>query len=221
MTGPVCLLPPTPGPVFAATAAAPAFVIEREQGDWLAEWVESTGSVRPRRLVPDPYWNQFVHQVKYVSPNVWWDLRKLGVATWLTYDDPITRLAHMRHFAGQTFTYPDGQTFNWDDLPEYGHPPTFRLDRLGWTTSAALVPHGIGHAADRYLCGDASRSPEWLFLHAAHVWWDEYTTTFSAEAWAESFAVYCSKTRPLAPQVLAYFDRLFRSRNWGPWLQGV
>lgn len=217
----MCLLAAAPDPARpAVTAAAPAYVIETTQGDWLAARLKWTGSVRPDLMAPDAEWNQWWHQCRYVPRNAWYDLRKAKVATWLTRGKSLTELAHLNHLAGKTLTYPDGTTFRYDDLPGLGDP-SIRLDKLGWTTSAALIPHEVGHALDLYVLGNPSAGPEWWHLHANHVWWDQYTTAFPAESWAEAFAVYCSKAKPLARLVAGYFERMFEARNWGPWGPGV
>lgn len=200
--------------------ATPIYVIETQQQDWLAERLKWTGSVRPDTLVPDNEWNQWWQQCKWISPNAWYDLRRNKVATWLTRGKPLTELAHLQRLAGQTITYPNGQVFRYDDLPGLGDP-SFRLDLLGYTTSVALIPHEVGHALDLHVLGNPSGSIEWSYLHTAHTWWDKYTTMYPAEAWAEAFAVYVSKLKPLARLVTSYFDQLFTERNWGPWLPNV
>ncbi len=204
------------------TAVAPTYVIEREQGDWLAERLEWTGSVRPRQLAPDAYWNQWWHQCKWISPNIWWDVRKFGAATWLTYGDPITRLAHLRHLEGKPVVgYPPG-TVTYDQLAGVGNPTTIRLDWLGQMHgSVALLPHEVWHTVRTRLLGGEFLT-EWLEIHVefAGKWGDEYTEEQPAEAEAEAYAYIASGLGQPA-RIETYFDKIHKQRNWGPWPQGV
>ena len=215
----MCLLAAvTAGPRPAVGAAAPVYRIEREQGDWLAERLKWTGSVRPDTLVPDANWNQWWHQCKWASPNLWYDLRKSGAASWLTFEKPITELAHMAHLAGRYVAgYPPG-TATYDRLAGVGNPTTIRLDWLGHNHgSVALVPHETWHTVRTRLLG-GEYLEEWLEIHAAFSgqWGDKYTEEQPAEAEAEAYA-YVASGSWQPDRIKGYFDKIHKQRNWGPW----
>lgn len=219
----MCQLRP---PLLQQTKTDIGLVVESVDSQWLAARLNWTGSIRSDDLATAGEWQEWWRQCKMIPQNAWYDLRKAEIPSWLVRGKPLTQLAHLARLTGQTITYPNGQTFRFEQLPGLATRGTaYRLDQLLWTTSAALIPHEFAHVLDYYILGTVdhplSDTAEWRYLHTVNLWWTSYETTYPREALAESFAVKVSRSKPLAQNVSEFWDRIFMQRNWQPWPPSV
>lgn len=215
----MCLLPPVERPT---TEMYSIRSLNQEWWDARLCWTNAIPPLgrQPTSVEAEEYWRQ----CKLVPHQAWWLLNKYRRPTYLTCGQPLTDLPCLSHLANDAVHYPDGSTFYYRDLPGLGDP-SYRLDKLLWTTSISLVAHEAWHAINQYVLGWESKTVRWDALWQAqkHLLPTIYVQTDKHEAFAEGGAiwgVYWNRPAqyPWPIDFWHYFNRLcIVERGWSFW----
>lgn len=215
----MCLLPPV------ERSTAKLGVLATPNLEWWNARLCWTNAIPPLGRQPNAseaseYWGQ----CKRVPREAWWLLNQVRRPTYLTCGQPLTDLPCLSHLNGQTVHYPDGTSFPYSQLPGLGDP-SFRLDKLTWTTSLCLVAHETWHAIDQYVLRWESNSLRFdqLWQAQKHLLPDIYVQSNRQEAFAEggaAWGIYWNKPGEYLWPIdfWHYFNRLcIVERGWSFW----
>jgi len=215
----MCLLPPVER---AKTEVVSLAALNQEWWDARLCW---TNSIPPLGRQPtDNEAKEYWRQCKLVPRQAWWELNRSRRPTYLTCGQPLTDLPCLSHLSGLVITYPDGTSFGYNQLPGLGDP-SFRLDKLTWTTSNALVGHETWHAIDQYVLGWELNTVRFdqLWQAQRHLLPTIYVQNNRQEAFAEGAAtwgIYWNRPNdfPWPIDFWHYFNRLcIVERGWSFW----